>query len=178
LDRPLLHARAAVGQQGEPVTTDQADDNLESPSLPPSGPPNISVGRKRSSDGGIETTPQHFGGALATLIFGAALLSERLNGIGIVQNLELHNEGLHPVLLGSIALLMAAAAWPEARENSSPGLIVRLQMAGARIAYLGLAGSIAAEMFTGKVSWCNASTLSCVHTQCTTEKVSDREKLL
>lgn len=96
-----------------------------------------------------ETTQQHFGGALATLVFGAALLSERLNGVGIVQNLELHNKGFHPVLLFSIALLLCAAAWPEKREWKDPGLLARIQMAGARVAYLGLAAAIAAEMVTG-----------------------------
>lgn len=98
----------------------------------------------------LETTPQHFGGALTTLIFGAALLSERLNGVGIVQNLELHNKGFHPVLLASIVVLLCASAWPEKQESNNPTFLVRIQMAGARIAYLGLAGAIAAEMFTGK----------------------------
>ena len=96
-----------------------------------------------------ETTQQHFGGALATLVFGASLLSERLNGVGIVQNLELHNKGFHPVLLFSIAVLLCAAAWPEEREWENPGLLARIQMAGARVAYLGLAAAIAAEMVTG-----------------------------
>lgn len=108
-----------------------------------SGPPKIRRGPR------TETTQQHFGGALATLVFGAALLSERLNGVGIVQNLELHNKGFHPVLLFSIALLLCAAAWPEKREWGSPGLLARIQMAGARVAYLGLAAAIAAEMVTG-----------------------------
>lgn len=109
------------------------------------------------SRGGVETefkaaevTQQHFGGALATLVFGAALLSERLNGVGIVQNLELHNKGFHPILLVSIAFLLCASAWPEKRESENPGLLVRIQMAGARFAYIGLASAIAAEMFTGK----------------------------
>jgi hypothetical protein len=99
----------------------------------------------------VETTSTHFGGALITLVFGAALLSERLNGIGIVQNLELHNEGFHPVLLASILGLMCASAWPEKNERlNNPSKIVRMQMAFARIAYLGLAGAIAAEIYTGK----------------------------
>jgi hypothetical protein len=98
----------------------------------------------------VETTSQHFGGALTTLVFGAVLLSERLNGIGIVQNLELHNKGFHPVLLGSILGLMCAAAWPEKNERLNPSKMVRMQMAFARIAYLGLAGAIAAEIYTGK----------------------------
>ena len=98
----------------------------------------------------VETTSQHFGGALTTLDFGAVLLSERLNGIGMVQNLELHNKGFHPVLLGSILGLMCAAAWPEKNERLNPSKMVRMQMAFARIAYLGLAGAIAAEIYTGK----------------------------
>jgi hypothetical protein len=99
----------------------------------------------------VETTSQHFGGALTTLVFGAVLLSERLNGMGIVQNLELHNQGFHPVLLGSIVGLMCAAAWPEKNERlNNPSKMVRMQMAFARIAYLGLAGAIAAEIYTGK----------------------------
>lgn len=106
--------------------------------------------RSRREPTELETTPQHFGGALTTLIFGAALLSERLNGVGIVQNLELHNKGFHPVLLASIVVLLCASAWPEKQERNNPSVLVRIQMAGARVAYLGLAGAIAAEMFTGK----------------------------
>ena len=87
---------------------------------------------------------------MTTFVFGAALLSERLNGEGIVQNLELHGSGFHPLLLASVAGLLAAAAWPEKREMGNPSVLVRLQMAAARVAYLGLAGSIAAELFTGK----------------------------
>ena len=109
-----------------------------------------SRGGSRTEYKATEVTQQHFGGALATLVFGAALLSERLNGVGIVQNLELHNKGFHPVLLGAIALLLCASAWPEKRESENPGLLVRIQMAGARVAYIGLASAIAAEMFTGK----------------------------
>lgn len=110
------------------------------------------IKRKLSSAPRDDGAPDgyHFGGALTTLIFGAVLLSERLNGVGIVENLELHNQGFHPVLLASVALLLCASAWPEKRERGNPSFLVRLQMAGARIAYLGLAGAIAAEMFTGK----------------------------
>jgi hypothetical protein len=119
-----------------------------------------------------ETTPQHFGGALTTLLFGAVLLSERLNGVGIVQALELQNKGFHPVLLGSILILMAAAAWPEKRERGNPSTIVVIQMAAARVAYLGLAGTIAAEIFTGK------GILSLLDIETGVEAVSDAEAVL
>ena len=162
IGRPLPVLRAAsedpralsdVGSSLE----QQAEANLATASSPVAGRPTPADGSapRPPGQGGLrtfepETTPQHFGGALTTLIFGAALLSERLNGIGIVQNLELHNSGLHPLLLATIAGLLVAAAWPEARERRNPSGVVRLQMGVARIAYLGLAAAIAAEMFTGK----------------------------
>jgi len=119
-----------------------------------------------------ETTQQHFGGALTTLIFGASLLSERLNGVGIVQNLELHNKGFHPILLSSILMLITASAWPEKRERENPGLLVRVQMAGARFAYLGLAATIASEMFTGR------GVLSLLDVETGVEAFSDVEAVL
>ncbi len=119
-----------------------------------------------------EVTQQHFGGALTTLVFGAALLSERLNGVGIVQNLELHNKGFHPVLLSAILFLIVASAWPEKRESRQPTLLVRIQMAGARFAYLGLASAIAAEMFTGK------GVLSLLDVETGIEAFSDVEAVL
>lgn len=119
-----------------------------------------------------EVTSQHFGGALTTLVFGAALLSERLNGVGIVQNLELHNKGFHPVLLSAIMILLVASAWPEKREWKNPTLLVRIQMAGARFAYLGLAGSIAAEMVTGR------GVLSLLDVETGIEAFSDVEAVL
>lgn len=119
-----------------------------------------------------EVTSQHFGGALTTLVFGAALLSERLNGVGIVQNLELHNKGFHPVLLSAILMLLVASAWPEKREWKKPTLLVRVQMAGARFAYLGLAGAIAAEMVTGR------GVLSLLDVETGVEAFSDVEAVL
>lgn len=119
-----------------------------------------------------ENAPQHFGGALTTLLFGAVLLSERLNGIGIVQALELQNQGFHPLLLASILALMVAAAWPEERERKNPSVLVRIQMAAARVAYLGLAGAIAAEMFTGK------GILALVDIETGVEAVSDIEAVI
>jgi hypothetical protein len=100
-----------------------------------------------------EAASSSLGGAIATLVFGAALLSERLNGIGIVQNLELHDKGAHPLLVGSIAGLLLAAAWPDQREapqQPNAGFVAQLQKSVSRLAYVGLAGAIAAEMYTGK----------------------------
>lgn len=100
------------------------------------------------------TSSASLGGAIATLVFGAALLSERLNGIGIVQNLELHDKGAHPLLIGSIAGLLLAAAWPDRRDEqqrpANGGFVSQLQKSVSRLAYVGLAGAIAAEMYTGK----------------------------
>jgi len=128
--------------------------------------------RERLQEQEYESTPQHFGGALTTLLFGAVLLSERLNGVGIVQSLELQNQGFHPLLLASILALMVASAWPEERERKNPSILVRIQMAAARVAYLGLAGAIAAEMFTGK------GILALVDIETGVEAVSDIEAVL
>jgi len=128
--------------------------------------------RKVMTSTKTEVTSQHFGGALTTLVFGAALLSERLNGVGIVQNLELHNKGFHPVLLSAILMLLVASAWPERREWKNPTLLVRIQMAGARFAYLGLAGAIAAEMVTGR------GVLSLLDVETGVEAFSDVEAVL
>lgn len=95
------------------------------------------------------------GGSVATLIFGAALLSERLNGVGIVQSVELHNKGAHPLLLGSIVGLLAAAVWPGQSSMLNMELtpispVVKMKALVARLAFVGLAAAIAAEMITGK----------------------------
>lgn len=119
-----------------------------------------------------------FGGALATMVLGAALLSERLNGKGIIASLELeHHDMMHPILLFSVISLVAAALWPSQRslEEATGGMMSTVNSANenggslmkkgeerwvvigktargmmSRIAYLGLAGSIAAEMYTGR----------------------------
>lgn len=167
VQRAPMKSFALAGESGSSSSgsttesLDQQQQNAAAPSTStstPTPPPTRIIGTSltgtttqyRRHEPAIETTSQHFGGALTTLVFGAVLLSERLNGIGIVQNLELHNKGFHPVLLGSILGLMCAAAWPEKNERLNPSKMVRMQMAFARIAYLGLAGTIAAEIYTGK----------------------------
>lgn len=161
--RPLQVVRSLP----ENIDTDVQDPQDVPPQLASQTRPRRS--RRRAE---LETTPQHFGGALTTLLFGAVLLSERLNGVGIVQALELQNKGFHPFLLGSILVLMVAAAWPEERERGNPPTIVRVQMAAARVAYLGLAGTIAAEIFTGK------GILSLLDIETGVEVVSDAEAVL
>lgn len=42
----------------------------------------------------------------------AALLSERVNGCGIVAQLELDHPHIEPLLLGIAGVLALAAAWP------------------------------------------------------------------
>ena len=81
----------------------------------------------------------------------AALLSERLNGMGVVQQLELHDDMMHPILLASVAGLVVAAVWPG--EDAPPGapLLSILRRAAGRLSFIGLAGTLAAEMWTGKV---------------------------
>ena len=42
----------------------------------------------------------------------AALVSERVNGYGLIEQLELDYPGIQPLLLGVAALLALAAVWP------------------------------------------------------------------
>lgn len=42
----------------------------------------------------------------------AALVSERVNGYGLIAQLELDFPGIQPLLLGVAALLAVAAFWP------------------------------------------------------------------
>lgn len=185
----VIKMQSRGGQQGG-VTTNATDDMLlsrmdDSKDVKTVGGTNLMhdsllltrqhqgvVTKKILTSPKTEVTSQHFGGALTTLVFGASLLSERLNGVGIVQNLELHNKGFHPILLSAIALLLVASAWPEKREWKNPTLLVRIQMAGARFAYLGLAGAIAAEMVTGR------GVLSLLDVETGVEAFSDVEAVL
>lgn len=93
----------------------------------------------------------NFGGALCTLVLGSVLLGERLNGEGLVHALELHNDAMHPVLMATVAGLLLAAVWPARKTVQAVSGAGRIQKIASRIAYLGLAGTIAAEMWTGKV---------------------------
>ena len=93
-----------------------------------------------------------FGGALATMVLGAALLSERLNGKGLIASLELEHHEMHPLLVFAVISLSVAALWPS-KGKKAEGVMNFGRLARAaitRMAYLGLAGSIAAEMYTGR----------------------------
>lgn len=48
----------------------------------------------------------------SSLLCAAALLSERVNGYGLIAQLELDHPGIQPLLLGVAALLAVAAVWP------------------------------------------------------------------
>jgi hypothetical protein len=71
--------------------------------------------------------------------------------MGVVQQLELHDDMMHPILLASVAGLVVAAVWPG--EDAPPGapLLSILRRAAGRLSFIGLAGTLAAEMWTGKV---------------------------
>lgn len=107
---------------------------------------------RASSSVSEEDAGGNFGPALCNIVLGSVLLGERLNGEGLVHALELHNDAMHPLLMFSVAALVAAAAWPS--KNKSPadgvGLVKRY---ASRVSYLGLAGTILAEMYTGKVGF-------------------------
>ncbi len=97
------------------------------------------------------SSKQHFSGSICTLLFGASLLSERLNGCGIVEQLELH-EGFEQLLITAVVGLTIAAIWPPNKEEMATyDRMDSLQQIAARFSYGGLAGMIAAEMATGKV---------------------------
>ena len=115
--------------------------------------------------------PSDFGGGLVTLLFGSALLSERLNGMGIVQQLELH-QGWHPFVLASIAILTIAGLWPGKKNNGEPLTgIARLRKVATRGAYLGLAATLAGELLTGK------GVLALLDFETGVEEVSDIEAI-
>lgn len=78
----------------------------------------------------------------------ASLLSERLNGCGIVQQLEIGHPHLEPVLLGIAGILGVAALWPAKAQAAGPAEMAR-QLAG-RLAFGGLAAALAVEVWTGK----------------------------
>jgi hypothetical protein len=104
---------------------------------------------------------EKFCGRLAVLGFGAVLLGERITGRGVVQQLEMSATNI-PLwemepLLGVIVLAFTAAAiWPPrfsssyAEQKSDPTWIDRVQHLSGRAACLGLAGTITAEVATGK----------------------------
>ena len=75
----------------------------------------------------------------------ASCLSERLNGHGLLQQLELDN---HPLLSVVVAALAAATFWPSKRPLKSATDTVR-DLAG-RAAFAGLSAAVGAELWAGK----------------------------
>jgi len=107
-----------------------------------------------------KTPSVDFGGGLITLLFGASLLSERLNGMGVVQQLELH-QGLHPFIVASIVFLFAAAFWPSSPSSSPTSSIddevdmtSKIRKWATRGIYLAMAGTLLGELLTGKGALC------------------------
>lgn len=78
----------------------------------------------------------------------ASLLSERLNGAGLVQQLELDLPALEPLLVLLAAGTAAAAVWPSKRKLHTVVEVVR-DVAG-RAAFAALSAAIAAELLSGQ----------------------------
>lgn len=106
---------------------------------------------------------EKFFGRLAVLGFGAVLLGERVTGRGVVQQLEMSATNIplwemEPLLAGIVLAFTAAAVWPprfsssyaEQQRGAEPTWIDKVQHLSGRAACLGLAGTITAEVATGK----------------------------
>lgn len=152
----LQQANAGVARNGHSRSLPQLLRHAGSPSLQPSSSSFRPTARRcavqpraTASDDASEDQVG-FAKSLAVLGLGAALLSERLNGMGVVQQLELHDDMMHPILLASVAGLVVAAVWPG--DDAPPGapLLSILRRAAGRLSFIGLAGTLAAEMWTGK----------------------------
>jgi hypothetical protein len=84
----------------------------------------------------------------------ATLLSERLNGVGVVEQLELWNKGLDPVILFTIGSLVVAGLMPRRpphEAGTQEAAVFDVQNFAGRLSFLGLAATLGAEMVTGKV---------------------------
>ena len=105
----------------------------------------------------------------------ATLLSERLNGEGMVSQLELwSHDYIEPLLVATIAALVWAGVKPTndflRKAQASPAF--GLQNVAGRVGFLGLAATLAAEMVTGKVrgrpcrgcAWAGSGKVLCVRT--------------
>lgn len=97
--------------------------------------------------GASEDASRDFASSLALMVLGAALISERLYGEGIVAVLELNHPRIKPLLWGTAGLLALAAAWPAKQRAENATALVR-QLAG-RLAFAGLSASLVTELVTG-----------------------------
>ena len=75
-------------------------------------------------------------------------MSERLNGVSLVEQLELDHPNIESLLAAISAALAAAAAWPSKRKAGNATDFIR-GLAG-RLAFGGLSAAVAAEMLAGK----------------------------
>lgn len=146
LNRTIIHASSSAPDH---ETAKDSADSADTPSFiykPPLSRESTDV---RSSQPDFT---RNFGGAVATIILGASLLAERLNGYAIVESLELR--GFHPLLVITIVWLVIASIWPGKKRvdgEQQEDIVTKIQNFAPRIVYITLAVSIAAEMITEKV---------------------------
>lgn len=114
------------------------------------------------------------------MILGAVLLGERVTGNGAVQQLEISATGvplweIEPVLGVIVLALCLAAVWPSTVKveegKPKPGFLERIQNVSGRFACLGLAGTITAEVVTGK------GTLTLLNVETGLDTVSELEAI-
>ncbi|KAI3435598.1 hypothetical protein D9Q98_001663 [Chlorella vulgaris] len=101
------------------------------------------------------------------MVLGASLLSERLNGQGLLAQLELDNS---PLLVVVVAALVAGVAWPAPRKLTTATDVVR-DVTG-RLAFGGLASAVGAEL------WANKGLLSLLEVETGVGMLSEIEAVL
>lgn len=96
-----------------------------------------------------EASPHQFWASISTLLLGATLLAERLDGHGLVHKLELQDQMMHPLLVAVVLALGAAAVWPQPRAPGEDA-VWGLQRLAGRVSFAALGAAIATEMATGR----------------------------
>eukprot|EP00887_Chlorella_sp_A99_P006195 scaffold3.g6195.t1 len=89
-----------------------------------------------------EASPHQFWASISTLLLGATLLAERLDGHGLDQM-------MHPLLVAVVLALGAAAVWPQPRAPGEDA-VWGLQRLAGRVSFAALGAAIATEMATGR----------------------------
>ena len=104
-----------------------------------------------SGGGGDADSGRDFASSLALLVLGGALVSERLYGCGMVEQMELGHPHLQPVLVAISAVLGLAAVWPPAKKPAAGGSSATELLRGAagRLGFAGLSAALAVELWTG-----------------------------
>ncbi|GAB4815411.1 hypothetical protein N2152v2_002457 [Parachlorella kessleri] len=76
-----------------------------------------------------------------------------MNGVGVVEQLELWNKGLDAFIVLTIGSLTVAGLMPRSssfRPGTAEAAVEDVQTIAGRLSFLGLAATLAAEMLTGK----------------------------